>query len=132
MYKRQIISFAGSFPVKPIIPHIISTSILFLIFYDSITDYRTLFCSYPHIFFLYTHSACAETHPPNLSITFLLVILSFSVPSGPGAKVLTFRILCPPISHSCLILSYQYLKCKRKERADAPEHLPFLLCVLLT
>ena len=59
-------------------------------------------------------------------------ILSFSVPSGPGAKVLTFRVLCPPISHSCLILSYQYLKCKRKERADAPEHLPFFsACFLL-
>ncbi len=50
----------------------------------------------PAYFLLYTHPVCAETHPPNLSITFLLVIPDFSDPLGPGAKVLTFRVLCPP------------------------------------
>ena len=105
-------------------------------FYTTFTGYRTLFCSCLHIFF------CIRTRSVRKRIRRIFRSRSssssqvYSVHPGPGAKVLTFRVLCPPNLHSCLILSYRFLKCKQKGQAEnlrlssCPFCILHLLCCL--
>ncbi len=65
-------------------------------FYTTFTGYRTLFCSCLHIFFCIRTRSVRKRIRRIFRSRFSSSSQTFSDPPGPGAKVLTFRVLCPP------------------------------------